>query len=163
MKKIIDCVSHGAIGEINAAINPSTVIGATTGAASKLATMLMGDKYPDSDTRTGEQKTIAAIGGANAPANFLFAGNLSWMRGANSNSPAVASTDKANPASRDCHGSPRTTAHIAKPSAGNESVPRLPSCAESITAAIAAARRTDGDGRTSAMKHTSAIAVASTR
>jgi hypothetical protein len=40
------------------------------GAANKLATTLMGDKYPDSATRIGAQKTMAAIGGASAPANF---------------------------------------------------------------------------------------------
>ena len=34
----------GAKGEINAAINPTMVIGATTGAASKLAMMLIGDR-----------------------------------------------------------------------------------------------------------------------
>ena len=45
-------------------------MGATAGAANKLATTLMGDKYPDSATRMGAQKTMAAIGGANAPANF---------------------------------------------------------------------------------------------
>jgi hypothetical protein len=37
----------------------------------------MGDRYPDKETRIGEQNTIAAIGGANAPASFLWAGNLS--------------------------------------------------------------------------------------
>ena len=58
------------MGEIRAAMNPSTVMGATAGAANKLATTLMGDKYPDSATRIGAQKTMAAIGGANAPANF---------------------------------------------------------------------------------------------
>ena len=54
----------GAIGEINAAIKPTIVIGATAGAASKLATMLIGDRYPAIATMTGAQKTIAAIGGA---------------------------------------------------------------------------------------------------
>jgi hypothetical protein len=31
----------------------------------------MGDKYPESETRIGEQKTMAASGGASASANFL--------------------------------------------------------------------------------------------
>jgi hypothetical protein len=31
----------------------------------------MGDKYPDKATKIGEQKTIAAIGGAAASAIFL--------------------------------------------------------------------------------------------
>jgi hypothetical protein len=34
----------------------------------------MGDKYPEKATKIGEQKTIAAIGGAKAPANFLCVG-----------------------------------------------------------------------------------------
>jgi hypothetical protein len=58
-------------------MNPITVMGATTGAANKFATMLMGDRYPDKETRIGEQNTIAAIGGASAPASFLWVGNLS--------------------------------------------------------------------------------------
>ena len=160
MKKIMNWVSHGANGENKAAMKPRTVIGATAGAANKLAMMLMGDKYPERDTRMGEQKMIAAIGGASEPANFLCVGSLSTIRGASKSNPAVANTDKANPASRDCQGSPRTTAQIAKPKAGKESDPRLPSWADNKTAAIAAARNTDGDGRTKAMKQASAIAVA---
>ena len=56
----------GAKGEISAAIKPRIVIGPTAGAASKLAITLMGDTYPESETKTGEQKTIAAMGGARA-------------------------------------------------------------------------------------------------
>ena len=56
-----------------------------------------------------------------------------------------------------------TTAAIAKPNAGRESAPRLVAYAISNTAAIAAARRTDGEGRTSAINATSAIAVAKIR
>jgi hypothetical protein len=89
--------------------------------------MLMGDKYPESETKIGAQKIIAAIGGANAPASVLWVGNRSWIRGASNNNPAVANTDKAKPASRACHGSPSTTAQIAKPRAGSESDARLPS------------------------------------
>jgi len=44
MKKRMNWVNQGATGETKAAINPSTVIGATTGAANKLAMMLIGDK-----------------------------------------------------------------------------------------------------------------------
>ena len=80
--------------------------------------------------------------------------------GAKSRSPAVAITDKANPASRLCHGSAITTAPIAKPSAGNESRARPLPCASSNTAAIAAARKTDGDGRTSAINAINVSAVA---
>ena len=85
------------------------------------------------------------------------------ITGANSKSPAVANTESANPASRDCHGSPSTTAAIANPKAGNASVFRFITCADKRTAAIAAARKTEGDGRTSAMKQESAIAVAMIR
>ena len=79
------------------------------------------------------------------------------------NRPAVANTDKAKPGSRDCHGSIATTAAIAKPSAGSESPRCRVDMAISITAAIAAARNTDGDGRTSAMKQAKAIAVENSR
>ena len=75
--KIISSTNHGAKGDTSAAMNPITVMGATTGAANKFATMLMGDRYPDKETRIGEQNTIAAIGGASAPASFLWVGNLS--------------------------------------------------------------------------------------
>ena len=49
---------------------------------------------------------------------------------------------------------------MAKPRAGKESDARLLACAKIKTAAIAAARSTDGEGRTSAIKQISAIAVA---
>ena len=100
------------------------------------------------------------MGGANAPANFLCVGRCSSITGANRSSPAVAKTESAKPASRDCHGSASTTAAMAKPKAGKESVLRFVAYAESSTAAIAAARKTEGDGRTSAIKQVKATAVA---
>ena len=103
------------------------------------------------------------MGGASAPANFLWVGNFSSITGASSNSPAVANTESAKPASCACQGSPITTAAIAKPNAGNESVRRLLACADNKTAAIAAARNTEGDGLTNAIKQLSAIAVANKR
>jgi hypothetical protein len=57
---------NGAIGEMSAAIKPMIVMGATAGAASKLAITLIGAKYPAIAINTGEQKSVAAIGGANA-------------------------------------------------------------------------------------------------
>ena len=89
--------------------------------------------------------------------------NFSTNTGANKSKPAVASTESAKPASRACQGSASTTAAIAKPKAGSESRPRLVPCATSSTAAIAAARSTEGLGRTSAMKAMSEIAVADNR
>ena len=59
-------MTNGAIGEISAAIKPIIVIGATAGAANKLAITLMGAKYPERAINTGEQKTVAAIGSAKA-------------------------------------------------------------------------------------------------
>ena len=85
------------------------------------------------------------------------------MRGAKSSKPAVARTDNAKPASRACHGSAMTTAAIAKPRAGNESLGLRDPFATNNTAAIAAARNTDGDGRTSAIKDAKNIAVAPRR
>ena len=113
----------GKIGLIRAAIKPKTVIGATAGAAKRFAITLIGERKPDSATSTGAQKSVAAIGGASASANFRGT-NLAKkviILGAASNKPPVANTDRANPASRDCHGSAITTAAIAKPSAGSES------------------------------------------
>ena len=49
---------------------------------------------------------------------------------------------------------------MAKPSAGSESLPCRRPNAKSRTAAIAAARSTDGDGRTSAINAVRHIAVA---
>ena len=85
------------------------------------------------------------------------------MRGARINSPAVAKTESAKPGSLDCQGSMAITAAIAKPSAGSESPLCLVESASNITAAIAAALNTDGDGRTSAIKQAKAIAVAHKR
>ena len=85
------------------------------------------------------------------------------MRGARTNKPAVARTERAKPGSRACHGSIATTAAIAKPSAGSESPGTFLDAAISATAAIAAARKTDGDGRTRAMNAASAIAVIARR
>ena len=79
------------MGEIKAAIKPTMVIGVTAGAASKLATMLMGLMYPEMATMTGAQKVMAAIGGAR---------NCGLIFGAKSKRPAVAKTESANPGSR---------------------------------------------------------------
>ena len=107
------------------------------------------------------QSEIAAIGGASALAkrsgrNFW---KYSVIFGARSSSPAVANTERANPGSRLCQGSMRITAAIAKPSAGIESLCRPDPLANNITAAIAAARKTEGDGRTSEMKAISTTPV----
>jgi hypothetical protein len=80
------------IGETRAAINPTIVMGATTGAAKIFATILMGLMYPESATMTGEQSAIAAIGGANIFGRIF---------GAISSKPAVARTESAKPGSRD--------------------------------------------------------------
>ena len=56
--------SLGSSGDIRAATKPTTVIGATAGAANKLAKILIGDRYPEITIITGAQKTSAAIGGA---------------------------------------------------------------------------------------------------
>ena len=52
---------------------------------------------------------------------------------------------------------------MAKPKAGSESRPCRVPCAKSKTAAIAAARKTDGDGRTKAINAVREIAVAMSR
>ena len=114
---------------------------------------------------TGEQKIVAAIGGAKASLINLgkYFDSHVMIRGAKSNNPAVARTDRAKPASRACHGSPITTAAIAKPNAGKESLGLREPLATNKTAAIAAARSTDGDGRTNAIKDAKNIAVAPKR
>ena len=140
-------------------------MGATAGAASKFAITLMGARYPAIAINTGEQKIVAAIGGAKASlTNFgKYLDSQAIIRGAKSSKPAVAKTDSAKPASRACHGSPITTAAIAKPSAGKESLGLRDPFATNNTAAIAAARNTDGDGRTRAMNDAKKIAVAPNR
>ena len=79
------------MGDINAATNPTMVMGVTAGAASKLAIMLMGLMYPDIATMTGAQKTMAAIGGA-----MIFV----LILGASRSNPAVAKTESAKPGAR---------------------------------------------------------------
>ena len=73
-------------------MNPTMVMGVTAGAASTLAMMLMGLMYPERATMTGEQKAIAASGGAKI---------FGFILGAKSNKPAVARTESAKPASPD--------------------------------------------------------------
>ena len=124
------------IGAKSAAIKPKIVIGATTGAANKFAITDIGDRYPESATRTGEQKSVAAIEGASASANTLgtYLESEAIILGAKSKRPAVANTESAKPASRDCQGSAITTALIAKPNAGKESRARPVPCATNKTA-----------------------------
>jgi hypothetical protein len=125
----------------------------------------MGAKYPAMAINTGEQNIVAAIGGARASLiNFgKYFDNHAMIRGAKRSNPAVAKTDNAKPASRACHGSPITTAAIAKPNAGKESLGLREPFATNKTAAIAAARNTDGDGRTKAINDAKNIAVAPRR
>ena len=66
MNQINKRVKNGASGEISAAIKPIIVMGATAGAANKLAITLIGARYPAIAIKTGEQNIVAAIGGANA-------------------------------------------------------------------------------------------------
>ena len=156
------CERKGSTGDINAATKPTIVIGATAGAAKIFATMLISDSWPEIATMTGAQKSVAARGVAIIVASTfgITFENFSTRRGAAISKPAVASTESAKPGSRTCQGSATTTAAIAKPNAGRESRPRCVPCAMSKTAAIAAARSTDGDGLTSAMKAMSTKAVA---
>ena len=159
------CEIGCAIGAISAATNPTIVIGATAGAAATLARILISESWPEIATMTGAQNKVAASGVAMTVATGfgIFLENFSTRCGAKINRPAVASTERAKPGSRTCHGSATTTAAIAKPSAGSESRPRCVPCANNKTAAIAAARSTDGDGRTSAIKAMRKMAVAPRR
>ena len=113
----------------------------------------------------GRQSAVAAIGGATTDA--IFWGKLPCIfpikAGATSNKPAVARTERANPGSLACQGSIAITAAIARARAGRESLLRREPIATRATAAIAAARRTDGVGRTSAIKIARKIAVAISR
>ena len=163
--RINTCDTHGMIGEISAATKPTIVIGATAGAARTFATMLSTESCPEIATMTGAQNKVAASGVAItvATAFGIFAENFSTRGGARIKRPAVAKTDKAKPGSRTCHGSATTTAAIAKPSAGRESRPRCVPCAINKTDAIAAARSTEGDGRTRAIKAMRNMAVAPRR
>ena len=143
--------THGAKGERTPAIKPIIVTGATAGAARTLARMLINEICPEMATMTGVQNKVAERGIAITMAIGLgiFLEKLSTSFGANKRSPAVARTESAKPGSRTCQGSATITAPIAKPRAGNESRPRCVPCASNKTAAIAAARNTDGEGRTS--------------
>jgi len=126
IRRIKRWASTGDIGEISAAINPTTVIGATNGAAQIFAMIENGDIYPESATIMGRQKAKAAIGGAKSDA--IFDGNhrdkYVVIMGAMRSNPNVASTDKAKPGSRACHGSIEITVAMAKPNAGSESLRR---------------------------------------
>lgn len=143
---------NGATGGKSAATKPKIVTGATRGAANTFAKIEVIDKYPLKATMIGEQRMVAAIGSANPLGNF--------KRGAIIKRPAVANTDKAKPGSLACQGSAKITAAIANPSEGIESLFSRWDFAKITTAAIAAARNTDGDGRTKPINAIKTIEVA---
>jgi hypothetical protein len=60
----------GEMGDSKAAINPMMVIGATKGAATILAIIEIGDRYPDREMITGRQRARAAMGIARTTAIF---------------------------------------------------------------------------------------------
>jgi hypothetical protein len=92
IKRMRKLDTAGRNGEISAAMNPTIVMGATTGAAKIFAITDIGLMYPESATMTGAQKIIAAMGGAR---------NFGFILGATKSNPAVARTERANPGSRD--------------------------------------------------------------
>jgi hypothetical protein len=91
-------------GDSKAAINPSTVIGAMTGATKILAGIVTGANWPESKTITGIQNTVALIGIVSAStiqSTFIYFKSLTFIIGEKINIPAVAKTDNAKPGSTD--------------------------------------------------------------
>jgi hypothetical protein len=155
----------GHTGATRAAPRPSTVATGTAGAASRLA---------GTETRLTAPPRPAASGAVARPAAALTArasatggGHPRSRRvrdhpGASRTMAAVAATDRANPPSRARAGwtSSRTT--VAAASAGTAARGRPAPNDQSVTAPIAAARSTLGEGRARITKPASATTAMST-
>ncbi len=143
---------------------PSTVAGATTGAASRLATTATRLTWPEIAATTGVHASCAASGTDSASAAHRGSHRHSASRqpGARNTIPAVASTDSANPTSPASHGSNSISTSTASPSArGPRCRPLLP-MPTSATEPITAARSTLGSGRASSTNPTTPTAPATT-
>jgi hypothetical protein len=151
--------SAGTSGATTAAARPSTVAGATAGAASRFA---------GNDTRLTVPERPATIGAVATPAAALTAkasartGQQPRVRnrrdhpGASRTMAAVAATESAKPASRARPGSSSRSTHTAAPNAGSAARGRPEASARSVTAPMAAARTTLGLGRARMTKPISA-------
>jgi hypothetical protein len=139
----------GTIGATTVAANPRTVAGGTAQAASMLA---------GSETRLIVPESPATRGAVAKPAAALTA-RASAMTGQHPRArrdrdhvgairtiAAVATTDRANPASRASPGSRSRSPQTAAPSAGSAARGRPAARARSVTAPMAAARTTLGLG-----------------
>ncbi len=136
-------------GATTAASTPSTVAGATTGAATRLATTDTRLIRPEIATTSGAVTTLAAIGTASASASPIGtprSRRAAAHRGARSTSAAVATTDNANPGSTPSAGSYRTSTTTVAANAGNADRSRPSTSANNATAPITAARSTLGSG-----------------
>ena len=133
-------------GDTTAARTPSTVAGATTGAAARLAAIATRLTVPEMPAMIGETATCAAAGTATAsarPAGTPRRRNPSRHRGASSNSPAVATTDRAKPASPANSGSTTMRMSTVAASAGMAARERPTASASNPIEPIAAARTTE--------------------
>jgi hypothetical protein len=151
----------GHSGESTADPTPSSVAGATAGAASRFAGTATRLTSPDNATMIGPQATCAAAGTASAsasPPGTPRARRASRHRGASSTNAPVATTDKANPASTASAGSTSRPTTTAAANAGVAELVRPEARASRPTAPMAAARTTLGDGRARMTKPTRAIA-----
>ena len=154
--------------ETSAVATPSTVAGATNGAASRFASTPTTETELCSSTITGAHISCAATGTASAgPHPRIRVGSTRPMAApqgpAKSSRPSVASVDRANPADRESHGSQTSRTRTATDKAGmpvrrrDVLRPRRP------TAPIAAARTTLGSGRTRITNASSSAAASGGR
>jgi hypothetical protein len=129
----------------SAAASPRTVAGATAGAASRLAGRETRLTVPDSPAISGAVAMPAAA--LTASASAIHCGHPRQRSprdhpGASRTMAAVASTERANPASRASPGSTRSRTQTVAASAGTAARERPVASAMSATAPIAAARST---------------------
>lgn len=151
--------SHEDAGATSAATTPSTVAGATTGAASRFASTATRLTSPTMPATTGAVARCAAAGTATAsasPRGTPRADRPRAQRGASSTSASVASTDSANPKLTAIAGSHRTSVITAAPSAGSAARWRPAASASSPTAPMTPARNTLGSAPASTTNPTSA-------
>ena len=129
--------------------SPSTVAGATAGAASRLAPTATRLTWPEIAATTGVQATWAASGTDTASATQRGVHRISASRqtGASRRIPAVASADSANPAVTASRGQTSSRPSTATPRPRTPRERPLRPIPTSATAPIAAARTTLGSAR----------------
>ena len=140
---------------------PHTMSGPATGTASTLAGTATTGTPPNAATRIGATPTCAATVTAMASRSERGPGNRADSGAPSTAMPAVAPTDSHQPTDQTSSGSTRIIAGHRQARGRERCWPVEPRTTDvAATAAIAAARRTDGSNRVSSANHATTASVA---